>query len=118
MGISLTDMEEINFVKEVISLAGTGSGLLVLTVLWKLGFFSKNGNGSSSVSSNGSKSDHQLLDYRVKQTEDSLAKLAETANHNFTKLTEDFAEHNKQDAVHFERIHSSLKNLTDLISKK
>jgi hypothetical protein len=93
---------ELDFAREIIGLVGTGSGLIVLVVLWRLGFFSK-GNG-----------DHKLYDFRIDSNTRNLEKLTETANHNFSRMTERFDEHAQKDAVEFERINSKL----DILIKK
>lgn len=38
-------MDDLNLVKEIIGLASSGGSLAVILVLWRIGFFKKNGNG-------------------------------------------------------------------------
>ena len=83
---------------------------ILLLIAWKSGFLKfilelKNGNG------NGNK----LLEYKVDENQKNLEKLAETANHNFTKMTEKFEEHTKADANEFGKSEEFRKEVRDFM---
>ena len=72
---------------------------------------SKNGNGNGA-------SKQELLDYKVEETKGNLKALAETANHNFTALKEQFEKHTEEDKEFFKEQRTFNEKLWEKITKR
>lgn len=94
-------MEQVSIVRELISLIGTGSGLLVFVVLWRLGIFKKNGNGNGHTS------------IEIDELKNQIATMQDNHLHTLTdkldRFTEKMSEHNARELVLLEDIKNKLR---------